>query len=109
MPNRLVANRPSLNNSDLRELATARKTKCRALTQASPNISIVIIELEDALEILNSLVELLLCAEDAADRIHGGNGSRVGTQCVFIRSRSFVQVSQKLCKAPCVVVSVKLL
>jgi hypothetical protein len=70
------------------------------VAQTAPNISIISIKLEDVLKILDSLVELLLCPQDAADGIHGRNRSWIGTQCAFVRRHSFFQIAQKLCKTP---------
>jgi hypothetical protein len=87
-------------------VSNGKKNSLRTLTQTPPNISVVAVELENVLEILNGFVELLLRPEDAAYGVHGRNGSRIGTQSVFIRNHSFVEIAQKLCKTPCTVVSV---
>jgi len=75
----LVASHPSSSSSGLQSLAKGRTIKISRLTKTPPNISIIPIELENILEILNSFVELLLCPEDTAYGIHSRNGSWIGT------------------------------
>lgn len=76
--NMLVASHPSSSNNGLDMLeVSCQAYEYRRRTETTPHITIVAVQLEYALEVLNSFVELFLCAKDTTDGIHGGNGSLI--------------------------------
>lgn len=70
-------------------------------TETAPHVAVVGFQLQDIVQILNSLVKVLLCAQDGADSIHGGNRSWVGSKGMLIRASSLVEVADHFEKASC--------
>lgn len=102
----LVVSHPSLSSSGLNILANyCQVLNPRPLTETSPNIAIVAVQLKNVLQVLDSFVELLLCAQDTAYGIHRGNGSWIGAKSMLIGLHSFVEIVKKLSKAPCCLMS----
>jgi hypothetical protein len=66
----LVVGRPSLDNSDLLLVSKCFPQSSDGQTKTSPNFSISFIDIEDALKILDSLVEVFLGSENTTDGIH---------------------------------------
>lgn len=66
-----------------------------AMAQAAPDITIVRIQVQNTLEVLDCFGKLLLGAKDTGNGVHGGDRVRVLTESIFIRSHSPIQVSHQ--------------
>jgi len=96
----LVVNRPSSSSSDLSELETVvvvEVEKFCQLTKTPPNITIISIQLENALKIFNSFMKLFLRSENRTDRIHGGNGPGIRAKRMFVSTHGLVEASKQFC------------
>lgn len=72
----------------------------RRHTETAPDLSVVLLELEDALQVLDRLGKVLLGAQDAGDGIHGGNGPLIVAQSVLIGIRRPIEITHQLGQAP---------
>lgn len=64
-----------------------------AMSKASPDISIVRIELKYVVNIINGLVELFLLAQNGRNARHSLDRSRVVTQGLFIRGERLLRIA----------------
>ena len=69
-------------------------------TKASPDISIVSIQLENILKVLDSFVEMFLCSKNTTDGVHGGDGSRISNKSSLISVHCLIEIAQNLCETP---------
>lgn len=63
-------------------------------TETAPDLAIVPVQLEDALEVLDGLGPLVGGAQDAAHAVHGLDGPRVGAQGVLVGGGGLLGVAQ---------------
>lgn len=72
-----------------------------AVSNTAPSFSAGTVELQDALKVLNGLGELLPCAQDAGDGVHGWDGPLIVTQSLFVRIQRAIKISHQFGQATC--------
>jgi hypothetical protein len=69
------------------------------VTQATPGLTAGRIQLQDVLEVLNSLGELFLSAQDARDGVHGGDRPLIVTQSLLVSIHRAIKVAHQFGQA----------
>ena len=82
-----------------RRVSSACGCRRRLPTQTAPDVPVIRIELQDAVQVVHRFVKLLLRPQDRTDGVHRGNGPRVRAQSVFVRLDRIFQTSNHLEKA----------
>jgi hypothetical protein len=74
-------------------LAVVASKERSMLTQTSPNLAIVWINLENGSQVLDRVSKLVTTAKDAGDGLHRGNGPRVVLYGMLVGLNCTVKVS----------------
>lgn len=98
-PSRLVGDHPSSDNNGLAKyisIAHLPSMSHSSLTQATPDLTIGRVDLQDTLQVLDGLGELLLVPQDAGDGIHGRDGPLVVAQGLLVRLKGAVGIAHQV-------------